>query len=88
MMLRGARADNITAGESAPDLALTGRKPAGWAQESHMYRIIIPLLVAALAAGIAARFLMRAQLRRKTGIPELNRHPERLEEMLDPTDDA
>ena len=53
-----------------------------------MYRIIIPLLVAALAAGIAARFLMRAQLRRKTGIPELNRHPERLEEMLDPTDDA
>jgi hypothetical protein len=88
MMLRGARADNVTAGESAADLALTGRKPAGRAQESHMYRIIFPLLMAAVAAGIAVRLLMRAQFRRKTGIPELNRHPERLEEMLDPTDDA
>ncbi|HEX5160498.1 MAG TPA: hypothetical protein VFV88_02185 [Steroidobacteraceae bacterium] len=53
-----------------------------------MYRIIFPLLMAAVAAGIAVRLLMRAQFRRKTGIPELNRHPERLEEMLDPTDDA
>ena len=53
-----------------------------------MLRIVIPVLVAALAAGFAAGVLMRARRRRSAGIPELNQHPERLEQMLDPTDDA
>lgn len=53
-----------------------------------MLRIAIPVLVAALAAGITLGFLARMHRRRKAGIPELNQHPERLEQMLDPTDDA
>jgi hypothetical protein len=32
--------------------------------------------------------MSRARRGRKTDIPELNKHPERLEQMLDETDDA
>jgi len=32
--------------------------------------------------------VMRARRRRRNATPELNQHPERLEQMLDPTDDA
>jgi hypothetical protein len=50
-------------------------------------RIVVPLialtLIGALIAGLA-----RARRRRRTDVPELNRHPERLEQMLDETDDA
>jgi hypothetical protein len=55
--------------------------------EAVMLRILVPIIVAALvAAGIA---LTPARVRRgRRDAPELNEHPERLEEMLDPTDDA
>ena len=51
-------------------------------------RFLIPAVVAALAAGLIAGIVMRARRRRAARIPELNRHPERLEQMLDQTDDA
>jgi hypothetical protein len=50
-------------------------------------RIVVPLialtLIGALIAGV-----VRARRRRRVGIPELNQHPERLEQMLDESDDA
>ena len=49
-----------------------------------MARWLIVLLAATTAACVAA--LLRA--RRRSSLPELNRHPERLDQMLDPTDDA
>jgi hypothetical protein len=45
--------------------------------------LIALILIGALIAGV-----VRARRRRRVGIPELNRHPERLEQMLDETDDA
>jgi hypothetical protein len=49
-------------------------------------RIAVPLIVLSLVAG-ALVLVMRAR-RRRAQIPELNRHPERLEQELDPSDDA
>jgi len=49
-----------------------------------MARVLVILLVAATMAGVVV--LLRA--RRKHEVPELNQHPERLEQMLDKTDDA
>jgi len=48
-------------------------------------RVFAAVLVFALAAGIVN--LVRAR-RRRSAVPELNQHPERLEQMLDETDDA
>ena len=48
-------------------------------------RVFVAVLVFALAAGIVS--LVRAR-RRRAAIPELNQHPERLEQTLDDTDDA
>lgn len=52
-----------------------------------MLRLLIPLalLVAVVGAVIGARGRAR---RRADATPELHRHPERLDQMLDPTDDA
>jgi len=48
-------------------------------------RVFVAVLVFAVAAGVVN--LLRAR-RRRTAVPELNQHPERLEQMLDETDDA
>ena len=50
-----------------------------------MARVLVILLAA--AALIGAAVLARAR-RRKREVPELNQHPERLDQMLDETDDA
>jgi hypothetical protein len=44
-------------------------------------------VVIGVVVGFVALALVRA-CRRKSQIPELNQHPERLEQMLDETDDA
>ena len=44
-------------------------------------------VVIGVVVGFVALALVRAR-RRKSQIPELNQHPERLEQMLDETDDA
>lgn len=49
--------------------------------------LILPIVVGLLVAGLVIPAAMRAR-RRGSQIPELNKHPERLEQMLDPTDDA
>ena len=48
-------------------------------------RVFVAVLVVALAAGIVQ--WVRAR-RRRAEVPELNQHPERLEQTLDETDDA
>jgi Flp pilus assembly protein CpaB len=53
-----------------------------------MGRVIVFILVAALIAGVVARNMVRARRLRKEATPEINKHPERLDQMLDPTDDA
>lgn len=51
-----------------------------------MGRLIVFILIGALVAGLVARGMLRK--RREKAISELNKHPERLDQMLDPTDDA
>lgn len=52
-------------------------------------RGLIPLFIVALLAGAIAGLVRRANRRRRAdATPELHRHPERLDEMLDRTDDA
>jgi len=53
-----------------------------------MVRIFISMIVGAAVAGFAALAILRARRRQKSQIPEINQHPERLEQMLDETDDA
>jgi hypothetical protein len=53
-----------------------------------MARIFITVVVGVAVAGFAALAILRARRRRKSQVPELNQHPERLEQMLDETDDA
>jgi hypothetical protein len=52
-----------------------------------MFRLLIPIvvLVAVVGAVIGSR---RRSRRRADATPELHQHPERLDQMLDPTDDA
>jgi len=54
--------------------------------------VIMPIVAGVLVAGVVAAVVIRAQRRaqrqREQKIPELNQHPERLDQMLDPTDDA
>jgi hypothetical protein len=50
-------------------------------------RVMLPVAVGVLAVLLAAAVIVRAR-RRKSAVPELNQHPERLEQMLDETDDA
>lgn len=53
-----------------------------------MGRFIIILAVIALIVGLWARSAMAEKRRQKEAKPEINKHPERLNESLDPTDDA
>jgi membrane protein implicated in regulation of membrane protease activity len=50
-------------------------------------------LIVSIAVGVVVAVLLpmaarRARRRREAEVPELNKHPERLEQMLDSTDDA
>ena len=51
-------------------------------------KVIVPIVAGLLVAGVLAAVVIRARRRRERQVPELNRHPERLDQMLDPTDDA
>ncbi len=51
-------------------------------------RMILPIAAGVLVAGLLVFALARRRRRRQRDVPELNRHPERLEQMLDRTDDA
>ena len=53
-----------------------------------MGRVVVFILIGALLAGVVLRSVMRNRRIRKDSTPELNKHPERLDQMLDPTDDA
>lgn len=50
-----------------------------------MARFLIILLVGLLIAALVGRAVKR---RRQAQVPEINKHPERLDQMLDKTDDA
>jgi hypothetical protein len=50
-------------------------------------RIALFILIGAVIAGLWARSAF-AEKRKQEDAPEINKHPERKEEMLDPTDDA
>jgi len=52
--------------------------------------LLIPIAVAVVASGLVIVAVLRKRRRGKSrrDIPELNQHPERLEQMLDSTDDA
>ena len=52
-----------------------------------MLRILIPLAVIAALVGAVVGVRRRAR-RRADATPDLHQHPERLDQMLDPTDDA
>ncbi len=49
--------------------------------------VILPIFAGALVAALVTAAIIRSR-RRTRDLPELNKHPERLEQMLDPTDDA
>jgi hypothetical protein len=51
-------------------------------------RILIPVFLATLVAGVVAGIILRKNRRRGDATPGLHQHPERLDQMLDPTDDA
>ena len=53
-----------------------------------MGRVIIFMLIAGVLAGLWARSALKERRRQLAQTPELNKHPERLDQMLDPTDDA
>jgi hypothetical protein len=53
-----------------------------------MGRAILFMLIAAVLVGLWARSAFREKRRLQAQTPELNKHPERLDQMLDPTDDA
>jgi len=77
MIGRVIRTGNVT-------VATWPRRRALTQDQAHM-RVFAALLVFAMAAGIVN--LVRAR-RRRAAVPELNQHPERLEQMLDESDDA
>jgi hypothetical protein len=47
----------------------------------------LPIVVGALITALVTAAVLR-QRHRRFQVPELNRHPERLDQMLDPSDDA
>jgi hypothetical protein len=50
--------------------------------------VILPIAAGVLIAGLIAFASLRRRRKRSREVPELNQHPERLEQMLDRTDDA
>ena len=50
--------------------------------------VILPIAAGLLIAGWVAFAALRRRRRHARQVPELNQHPERLEQMLDSTDDA
>jgi hypothetical protein len=52
-----------------------------------MFRLLIPIAILAAIVG-AVIGVRRRSRRRADTTPELHEHPERLDQMLDPTDDA
>ena len=50
--------------------------------------VILPIAAGVLIAGLVAFAALRRRRKRARQVPELNQHPERLEQMLDSTDDA
>jgi hypothetical protein len=53
-----------------------------------MFRILIPFLVAAAVIGVIVGAVRMNRRKRGDATPELHKHPERLDQSLDPTDDA
>ena len=53
-----------------------------------MLRVLIPVFLATLLVGFVAGMVRRRRRRSGDATPELHKHPERLDEMLDSTDDA
>ncbi|MBC8027282.1 MAG: hypothetical protein H7Y89_14915 [Steroidobacteraceae bacterium] len=53
-----------------------------------MLRVLIPVFVAALVVGAIVGIVRSRSRRRADATPELHKHPERLDQSLDPTDDA
>ena len=53
-----------------------------------MGRVILFIVIAAVLAGLWARSAFAEKRRQKEEPPEINKHPERLDQSLDPTDDA
>jgi flagellar biosynthesis component FlhA len=53
-----------------------------------MLRVLIPALLIALVAAIVASRVRRKNRLSGDATPELHKHPERLSQSLDPTDDA
>jgi hypothetical protein len=51
-------------------------------------RIALFVLIGAVIAGLWARSAFAEKKRQEEEPPEINKHPERKEQMLDPTDDA
>jgi hypothetical protein len=52
-----------------------------------MFRLLIPIAILAAIVGAVVSARRRSR-QRADATPELHRHPERLDQMLDPTDDA
>ena len=53
-----------------------------------MGRIIVVILVVGLIVGVFARTALRNRRKNADTTPELHKHPERLNQNLDPTDDS
>jgi hypothetical protein len=51
-------------------------------------KIVFIVLAGGLVAAAVTRAMLRARQQRAAQVPELNQHPERLDQMLDATDDA
>jgi hypothetical protein len=56
--------------------------------EAIMLRVLIPVFLATLLVGFVAGMVRRRRRRSADATPELHKHPERLDQMLDRTDDA
>ena len=83
-MLRGRGAGNVTRAPGACQACLDKEFPG----TSMILKIIFIVSAGAMIIAAIARARMRAQWRRAAQMSELNQHPERLEQMLDETDDA
>jgi hypothetical protein len=53
-----------------------------------MLRVLIPLFLATIVTGLVVGMVRRKNRRNGDATPSLHEHPERLDQMLDPTDDA